>query len=41
MGNFMSQIAYLKWAYRWARKVHGPFLSALLALRVAFKPTPF
>jgi len=37
----MSTWSYFTFIYRLERRLHGPVLSALIALRTALKPTPF
>lgn len=37
----MSTLSFFRWEYRMNRRLHGPIVSVLIALRTACKPTPF
>jgi len=37
----MTTLDVYRFEYMLNRKIHGPLVSALLAVRVAIKPTPF
>ena len=37
----MKTLQYFRYEYRANRRIHGPIVSALMAVRVALTPIPF